>query len=190
LCIGHRPSQRPSASAPPAPLDLAALAQHLGAELYRGVVSLVDPEHRIVVAAPTTRSALRRRSRMVRTLDRLPLRLTVYGIGPAFTAGEELSTPVRGAVESARRELHGRLGKWAAAGRPGRDGGAPGGRNIRAIQALAPIGNYLTLSFEHARVGDAMRPRVLTCDPQTAVAQRMASGHVHRDRAAARDCGR
>jgi CBS domain-containing protein len=43
-------------------------------------------------------------------------------------------------------------------------------------------GSYLTPSFDHARVADAMRPRVLTCDPDTplvSVAQRMASEHVH-----------
>ncbi len=42
--------------------------------------------------------------------------------------------------------------------------------------------SYLTPSFEHARVADAMRPRVLTCEPGTlltAVAQQMASEHVH-----------
>jgi CBS domain-containing protein len=45
-----------------------------------------------------------------------------------------------------------------------------------------PPGSYLTPSFEHARVADAMRPRVLTCDPGTplvTVAQRMATEHVH-----------
>jgi CBS domain-containing protein len=45
-----------------------------------------------------------------------------------------------------------------------------------------PPGSYLTPSFDHARVADAMRPRVLTCDPETLlvnVAQRMASEHVH-----------
>ena len=45
-----------------------------------------------------------------------------------------------------------------------------------------PPGSYLTPSFEHARVADAMRPRVLTCEPGTlltAVAQQMASEHVH-----------
>jgi CBS domain-containing protein len=50
------------------------------------------------------------------------------------------------------------------------------------METLARTGSYLTPSFEHARVGDAMRPRVLTCDPQTTmvtVAQRMASEHVH-----------
>ena len=43
-------------------------------------------------------------------------------------------------------------------------------------------GSYFTPSFEHARVADAMSPRVLTCEPGTllmAVAQRMASEHVH-----------
>jgi CBS domain-containing protein len=43
-------------------------------------------------------------------------------------------------------------------------------------------GSYLTPSFDHARVADAMRPRVLTCEPETllvTVAQRMASEHVH-----------
>lgn len=46
----------------------------------------------------------------------------------------------------------------------------------------APIGVYLTPSFEHARVRDAMRPWVFTCDPATplvTVAQRMAGEHVH-----------
>jgi CBS domain-containing protein len=43
-------------------------------------------------------------------------------------------------------------------------------------------GSYLTPNFDHARVADAMRPRVLTCDPESplvSVAQRMASEHVH-----------
>jgi CBS domain-containing protein len=50
------------------------------------------------------------------------------------------------------------------------------------MEALAPFGSYLTPSFAHARVADAMRPRVLTCEPATmlvTVAQRMASEHVH-----------
>jgi CBS domain-containing protein len=49
------------------------------------------------------------------------------------------------------------------------------------METLEPTGSYLTPAFEHARVGDAMRPRVLTCDPQTnmvTVAQRMASERV------------
>ncbi len=60
--------------------------------------------------------------------------------------------------------------------------------NARSASRVAPMdftdppGSYLTPSFEHARVADAMRPRVLTCDPGTllvAVAQRMSNEHVH-----------
>jgi CBS domain-containing protein len=50
------------------------------------------------------------------------------------------------------------------------------------VDSTDPSGSYLTPTFEHARVADAMRPRVLTCDPGTplmAVAQRMSSEHVH-----------
>ena len=50
------------------------------------------------------------------------------------------------------------------------------------MDSTDPSGSYLTPSFEHSRVADAMRPRVLTCEPGTmlvAVAQRMASEHVH-----------
>src|SRR5688500_16977020 len=50
------------------------------------------------------------------------------------------------------------------------------------MEITAPLGSYLTPSFEHATVGDAMRPWVLTCDPATplvTVAQRMAGEHVH-----------
>ena len=46
----------------------------------------------------------------------------------------------------------------------------------------APASEYLTPSFAQARVRDAMRPWVLTCDPATplvTVAQRMAGEHVH-----------
>ena len=49
------------------------------------------------------------------------------------------------------------------------------------MEVTAPLGSYLTPSFEHATVGDAMRPRVLTCDPATplvTVAQRMAEQGV------------
>ena len=54
--------------------------------------------------------------------------------------------------------------------------------SLGTMEAIPIPGSYLTPAFEHARVSDAMRPRVLTCDPQTsmvAVAQRMASEHVH-----------
>ena len=50
------------------------------------------------------------------------------------------------------------------------------------MDVTAPLGSYLTPSFDHATVGDAMRPWVLSCDPATplvTVAQRMAGEHVH-----------
>lgn len=50
------------------------------------------------------------------------------------------------------------------------------------MDVIAPMGSYLTPSFEHALVRDAMRARVLTCDaatPLVTVAQRMAGEHVH-----------
>jgi CBS domain-containing protein len=53
---------------------------------------------------------------------------------------------------------------------------------VAPVDSTEPSGSYLTPSFEHARVSDAMRPRVLTCEPSTplmAVAQRMSSEHVH-----------
>ena len=47
---------------------------------------------------------------LARILDRLSPRVSVYGIeGEAFTAGEELSAPVRAAVETVRLELEERL---------------------------------------------------------------------------------
>ena len=50
------------------------------------------------------------------------------------------------------------------------------------MEVKAPVGSYITPSFEHATAADAMRPRVLTCTPETplvTVAQRMAGEHVH-----------
>ena len=50
------------------------------------------------------------------------------------------------------------------------------------MDVKAPMGSYITPSFEHATAADAMRPRVLTCTPETplvTVAQRMAGEHVH-----------
>jgi CBS domain-containing protein len=47
---------------------------------------------------------------------------------------------------------------------------------------VAPQGSYLTPSFEHARVVDAMRVGVISCPPDTSmetVARIMASNHVH-----------
>ena len=46
----------------------------------------------------------------------------------------------------------------------------------------APFGSYLTPSFAHARVADAMRPRILACHPGDAlrdIARLMATEHVH-----------
>ena len=54
--------------------------------------------------------------------------------------------------------------------------------SVGGMEVPAPLGSYLTPSFEHATVGDAMRPWVLSCDPATplvTVAQRMAGEHVH-----------
>ena len=45
-----------------------------------------------------------------------------------------------------------------------------------------PGGSYLTPSLEHATAGDAMRPQVLACTPDTPLvtaAQRMAGEHIH-----------
>jgi CBS domain-containing protein len=47
---------------------------------------------------------------------------------------------------------------------------------------IALQGSYLTPSFEHATVADAMRPGVITCTPDATigtVARIMASEHVH-----------
>ena len=62
---------------------------------------------------------------LARALDRLPERLTVYGIeGERFAAGDELSPPVGAAVEAVREELRGLLGKSAADQRRDPDAGA------------------------------------------------------------------
>ena len=45
-----------------------------------------------------------------------------------------------------------------------------------------PHGSYLTQSFEHATVSDAMHPGILSCEPDatlTEVAKIMATHHVH-----------
>ena len=48
---------------------------------------------------------------LARTLDRLPPRLTVYGIeGERFAAGQQLSPPVSAAVDAVREELRRLLG--------------------------------------------------------------------------------
>ena len=95
------------------------------------------------------------------------------GAEPAGRSGRRAGAA--GAARTAREARSRTGGKPPMPARPRR-------RNVGAMEAIAPIGSYLTPSFEHARVADAMRPRVLTCDPQTTmvtVAQRMASEHVH-----------
>ena len=50
-------------------------------------------------------------------------------------------------------------------------------------QTIARVeGSYLTPSFEHGRVADAMRPGVISCSPDASmqdVARIMATNHVH-----------
>jgi CBS domain-containing protein len=59
------------------------------------------------------------------------------------------------------------------------------GRGLRmdsTMDVRYPGGSYLAPSLEHATAADAMRPRVLTCTPDTPLvtaAQRMAAEHVH-----------
>ena len=51
-----------------------------------------------------------------------------------------------------------------------------------AGQMVTLEGSYLTPSYEHARVADAMRAGVISCPPDTsmeAVARIMATNHVH-----------
>src|SRR6478609_2410339 len=69
-----------------------------------------------------------------------------------------------------------------AGGGPARMQDARRARRVAPMDVTDSSGSYLTPSFDHARVADAMRPRVLTCDPGTlmvTVAQRMATEHVH-----------
>jgi len=59
---------------------------------------------------------------LARAIDRLPRRLTVYGIeGERFAAGRELSPAVAAAVEAVEHELRGRLGNPAGGGREAPD---------------------------------------------------------------------
>ena len=65
---------------------------------------------------------------LARTLERLPPRLTVYGIeGERFAAGQQLSPPVSAAVDAVREELRGLLGKSAAEAWQDPDAAARGG---------------------------------------------------------------
>jgi hydrogenase maturation protease len=84
-----------------------------------GTIHRLDPLSEPIPAAMSQGSThafgLAETIELARTLDRLPPQLTVYGIeGERFTAGEELSAPVRAAVEAVRLDLLERLGKSAA----------------------------------------------------------------------------
>ena len=71
---------------------------------------LADPFPAALSQGSTHAFGLAETIELARALDRLPPRLTVYGIeGERFTAGDELSTPVRAAVEHLAGELAERL---------------------------------------------------------------------------------
>jgi len=62
----------------------------------------------------------------------------------------------------------------------------PAGRNVPGMsehgQLVTLQGSYLTPSFEHARVSDAMRTGVISCPPDASmesVARMLATNHVH-----------
>jgi hydrogenase maturation protease len=93
-----------------------------------GTIHRLDPLSEPIPAALSQGSThafgLAETIELARALDRLPPRLTVYGIeGEAFGAGDELSGPVRAAVEAVRLEIGRRLGKPAAGEHP--DGAGP-----------------------------------------------------------------
>jgi CBS domain-containing protein len=108
--------------------------------------------------------------------------------GERFAAGRQLSAPDSSAPRCPPPWTRCAKSCEVSSGSPQRRGGKTlmpalaATPSLAAMEAIAITGSYLTPDFEHARVSDAMRPRVLTCDPQTSmvsVAQRMASEHVH-----------
>jgi hydrogenase maturation protease len=83
-----------------------------------GTIHRLDPLSEPIPAALSQRSThafgLAETIELARTLDRLPPRLTVYGIeGERFTAGQQLSPPVAAAVDAVREDLRGLLGTSA-----------------------------------------------------------------------------
>jgi hypothetical protein len=92
----------------------------------------------------------------------------------------------RSRSDAVRRWTGDRQGAWhLRASRRGRRPECVGDTDVpstaaaygRNMDVPAPVGSYLTPSFRHARVRDAMRPWVLTCDASTALvtaAQQMA----------------
>jgi CBS domain-containing protein len=94
---------------------------------------------------------------------------------------------VRNDVPAVRIDAGGRR-RIAEAGAPrvdaylSRMSGGGLAHSVPGVDEPAPIGSYLTPSFEHAQARDAMRPAVFTCDPAAplvTVVQRMAAEHVH-----------
>jgi hydrogenase maturation protease len=86
-----------------------------------GTIHRLDPLSEPIPAALSQGSThafgLAETIELARALDRLPERLSVYGIeGGCFDAGNELSRPVRAAVDAVREELRERLGESAAKG--------------------------------------------------------------------------
>jgi hydrogenase maturation protease len=80
-----------------------------------GTIHRLDPLSEPIPAALSQGSThafgLAETIELARALDRLPDRLTVYGIeGERFGAGDQLSAPVRSAVEAVRLELREQLG--------------------------------------------------------------------------------
>jgi hydrogenase maturation protease len=87
---------------------------------------LVEPIPAALSLGSTHAFGLAETIELARALDRLPRRLTVYGIeGESFTAGQDLSPPVQAAVEEVALELRKRLGKSASGRRQAPDGEAP-----------------------------------------------------------------
>ena len=112
-----------------------------------GTVHRLDPLAEPIPAALSQGSThafgLAETIELARALDRLRRGSTVYGIeGERFAAGDELSPAVRPPSRRWRAELRERLGK-SADGRAAssRWRRAPRGRNVRAMETLAPTGS-------------------------------------------------
>lgn len=102
---------------------------------------------------------------IARALDRLPPRLVVYGVeGASFGAGEAVSEPVAAAVDEAARAV---LRERCAA---------------RLDTFAGMERSYIGPAFGEAKVHDAMRVGVVSCRPETKladVARMMAGYDIH-----------
>ena len=99
--------------------DTVILVDAVSSGAVAGTVHRLDPLSEPIPAALSQGSThafgLAETIELARTLDRLPPRLTVYGIeGERFAAGQRLSPPVSAAVDAVREELRGLLG-WGRA---------------------------------------------------------------------------